>query len=217
MANKQSIAQRKIVASKNKFLEENKKLRRFNIVGILGLIITFLTFFCVFAEIYNTTEGVGVEVKVRGFSFLVAGITGKYSSTSSTYGDMAVPFYYYAKTWCETIGTLTLIAGILLVLSIVLKTLSTIFNYNFLSFVFTVLDVVLSVLLIIVFVKALDMSNSEILPIYCSGNPACSIKSYAIVPALVGLCVALLDGFIAFKYFLICKNHKNSVKGAKCV
>ena len=214
MANKNSVAERRFAQAKTKFTEEGKKLRRFHLIGAIGLLLVLLSFFFTFAEIYNTTEGVGVEVRVRGFSFLMAGLTGKFTATDGIYGDLAVPFYYYAKEWCEIISTLTLVAGIIILATIILKVLACIFNVSLLTYITAVLETALTVLVVIVFIKALDMNNSQILPVYCSGNPACSIKSYAIIPAIVSLLVVVFEWFIVYKTALNQVNYRKAVKGA---
>ena len=55
------------------------------------------------------------------------------------------------------------------------------------------------------FIVALSMKNGTILSRYCSGNPACSIKSLIIIPALLALISSLPSAIACKKYFAVKK------------
>lgn len=194
------IQQQEAQRRQNAFKKACDKTRFYHFAGIVVCLITFLLFYVTFVEVYNTSYG--VEVKVNGWGFFTAGLTGGYSLPDKVYGDLAMPFYYYAKTYCESIGTMMAIVFFINIALIVLDFVVIFTRKHFLSFCSFVLGVVSAVLLLIVFITALSMKNSDILPVYCSGNPACSIKSRAIIPCLGMIVYAVCTGYIAVK--LLC-------------
>lgn len=181
------------------FRAASKKLTIFPIVALCCTAIIACLFVLDWANIYNTTIA-GKEVSVSGFNCLWACLTGNYSSADAAYGDMAVPFYYYAKGYCENLGVLTLIAAILLILSAISQIVASFTKKPIVNVVSLALNLLLAVVLIVCFIVALRMNDSQILPKYCSGNPACSIKSYVVIPAVFALINVVLHGIATFKY-----------------
>lgn len=171
--------------------------------------VTLLCYFFSWAYIYNSTPGVGVEVGASGFSYMIAALTGKYSSSSGVYGDIAVPFYYYAGNYCKTLGALTLISMICLIVAVALVVVAFIVKKHEVSLASAVLFLANSVLLLCCFIEALSMKNSRILPIYCNGNPKCSIQSLAIIPFIVSLLSLAANVYATVKYFMIKKSVEN--------
>ena len=204
MANKkrrneiQQAHQRKIQGQK--YDAAVKKIRIFPIIAIGISVLVLALLFVTFANIYNSA--VGVEVKVSGWSFAIAGLTGKFTSPDAVYGDLAHPFYTFAAKWCESIATLTLVAAILVLVMIIVAVVSIIRQNYALNLISAVLSLAVFVLLIVCYVKGVDMVHSDIIPIYCSGNPLCSIQSYAIFPALFALGVVPVSIIAAIKYFI---------------
>ena len=170
-------------------------------VSILVLLLMFVTF----ADVYNKAPEVGVEVKVSGWSFVMSGLTGNFTSADKIYGDMAMPFYYYAGEWCESVATFALLAVIAMIINIVLQVVAAIKKLHILNLASSILSVLAAVFLIICYVKGLGMKNGYILSIYCSGNPLCSIRSYAILPAIISLGGAVASGIAIVEYFIAAK------------
>ena len=64
-------------------------------VFLLSILLLAL-FFCDLSYIHNTD--VGREVSVSFWSYALATVSGSFSSPAAVFGDIAVPFYYYAET-----------------------------------------------------------------------------------------------------------------------
>ena len=196
MANKRERERREkenILVQKNKAKE---KILSFYLVSAGIGLVAILFYFFNWVYIFNTTQGVGVEVGCNGFNFLIATLTGKFSSTSKVYGDLAVPFYYYAAKYCKTLGVVTLISIVCLILSIGFSVAAYFTKKQELS-------IGSVVLLIVCFTVALSMKDSDILPVYCSGNPRCSIESLAILPAIVVCGMLAVQCVAAIKYLKV--------------
>ena len=164
------------------------------LVGVLVLAISF----CDLAYIHNTD--VGREVSVSLWSFALATVTGSFSSPAEVFGDIAVPFYYYAETGTILTGILSLLtilaALALIVLSAILFAKR---KYDLLPLVLFAAGVTV-ILLIGCLIAALSLNGSQILPIYCSGNPACSIRSDGWFPLLSGVAALTLSVIAAIRY-----------------
>ena len=155
------------------------------IVACVAAVIVVLLFFLNWAYVNNTD--VGVEVKVSGFNAFIAGITGDYSSPSSAFGDMAIPFYMYAKSYSESLGLLTVIAlfsaAATLVLSVVNAVFALLKKNRILNYPLAVLSLITAIVLILCFTTALSMKDAQIL----------SIRSLAIIPAVLSVAVTVLS------------------------
>ena len=107
---KEEIRLEKMQMKKERLYQaECKKLHPYTMAALVMLLLAFLMFFLHFADIYNTDIS-GIEVAVNGFSFMFAGITRQFTSTSKIYGDLAVPFYYYAESYCNMLAPFALIS-----------------------------------------------------------------------------------------------------------
>ncbi len=168
------------------------------IAALLGIAVLLL-FLVPWAEIYNT-DIPGVEVGTNGFSFWVAAVTRNFTGTGAVYKDLAVPFYYYAQVWCERIALATLVAGIALIVAVVAQLLTLLKKAYGAAIVSALGFLVAAVGLGAAFWVASTMHNSDILPIYCSGNPGCSIHTYIYIPALVALVAGVNKMIILFPY-----------------
>ncbi|MCH5159448.1 MAG: hypothetical protein J1F66_01190 [Clostridiales bacterium] len=190
--------QRRVKQQQYEAATKNLSLFSFIALGISVLLLFLL--FVSFADVYNTTAGVGVEVKVSGWSFAIAALTDTYSSADSVYGNLAVPFYYYAGEWCETLAIFALFSVLIMVLNIVVQIFAAVKKIYVLNAVSAILSVIAAILLIVCFVEGLAMKNGEILTTYCSNNPACSIRSFAIIPAIVALGSAAVSTVATVKH-----------------
>lgn len=169
---------------------------------VAAVVIAFalLLFLLSWADVYNT-DIPGKEVSVSGWSFVMSAITGSFTSADGIYGDMAVPFYYYAADYCQPLAYVTLAAACAAIASLAVQVVSIIGKKHGLNYAAVLLSFVSSVLLIICFCIGLSMSGSDILPIYCSGNPACSIRSFAIIPGVLILIAGVVNLLASLKYF----------------
>ena len=178
-------------------------LNKFSLVAIGIGILFLITYLFNFAYIHNTGMNNGKggsEVWFSGFNAFFAAISGGYESSAKIFGDISVPFYYYAKTYVPAICVTTMIALFFVVANIVLSIVSAAVKKPIFNLISTGLWFVATVLVFVAFITALSMKNSQILPIYCSGNPACSIRSLAIIPALVSLCGTVISAIASIKY-----------------
>ena len=154
--------------------------------------------FCDLAYIYNLD--VGREVGVSVWSFALATISGSFSSPQEVFGDIAVPFYYYAETGTILTGILallTILSGLALTALAAVLLLKK--KYDFLPLLLFAAAVT-AVMLLGGIVAALTLNGSQILPIYCSGNPACSIRTDGWLPFLAALAALIVAIVTAVKY-----------------
>lgn len=161
------------------------KLRLFPLLSLVMGLIILLLFFMNWAYVFNTDSG--TEVSVTGFNCLVSGISGNYEGTESSIGDMAMPFYYYAKAESVTLSSITVATFFVLLAMIVAFALASIKNKEYFVIAGLVLGVALTGLLFVSYSVALSMKGAKILSGYCGGNVKCSIRSEAILPALLSL------------------------------
>ena len=186
------------LAKEKSFRASVTKLGPYPIIALCLLCVALLLMFTAFAEVYNTDIN-GPEVKVSGFSFAVAGVTRDFSSVSSVYGDMAVPFYYYAESYTVNLATAALVACIALIAAIVMQILARVKGAQ-LNIAAAAVSILAAVLFFVCLGIANSMTGSDILPYYCSSNPACSIRSYAVFPAILALLTAGFNIFAFVKY-----------------
>ena len=176
------------------------KLSPYPIIAGCILLLTIVMMLASWAEVYNTDIN-GPEVKVKGFSFLLAAITGNYTSASSLYGDIAVPFYYYAGSYTVKLAVLTLVTFILTIATMAVELVSFLKKNAALNCAAAVLGLATTLLLFVSFAVARSMNGSDILPVYCSSNPACSVRSYLIFPAIFALLSLGVNIAACIKYF----------------
>lgn len=175
-------------------------LPAFGVIALCLAIGAALLFFVNWAQIYNT-DIPGVEVFFDGWSALAAGITRDFMSVSPIYRDLAVPFFYYGADCCIAMANLTLAAFVLLVIGIIVNTFGIFKPHRALSLAGTVANLLSGGLLIACFIQGIAMNTqADILTIYCMSNPACSIRSYAYVPAALMLAAGMFNLYAAMKY-----------------
>ena len=168
-------------------------------VFLLSLLLLAL-FFCDLSYIHNTD--VGREVSVSVWSYALATVSGSFSSPAAVFGDIAVPFYYYAETGTVLTGILSLV---LVIAALALAVLSAVVflrrKYDLLPLLLFAAGVTV-LLLVGSLISSLALNGSQILPVYCSGNPACSIRSDAYFPLIAALAVLSVAIVAAVKYHL---------------
>ena len=168
-------------------------------VFLLSILLLAL-FFCDLSYIHNTD--VGREVSVSVWSYALATVSGSFSSPAAVFGDIAVPFYYYAETGTVLTGILSLV---LVIAALALAVLSAIVflkrKYDLLPLLLFAAGVTV-LLLVGSLISSLALNSSQILPVYCSGNPACSIRSDAYFPLLAAIAMLTVAIVAAVKYHL---------------
>ena len=166
-------------------------------VFLLSILLLAL-FFCDLSYIHNTD--VGREVSVSVWSYALATVSGSFSSPAAVFGDIAVPFYYYAETGTVLTGILSLV---LVIAALALAVLSAVVflrrKYDLLPLLLFAAGVTV-LLLVGSLISSLALNGSQILPIYCSGNPACSIRSDAYFPLLAAIAMLTVAIVAAVKY-----------------
>lgn len=157
---------------------------------LLGLLLIF--FFFGWCYVYNTDYG--VEVNCNGWNFICMSFYWNFKNSNVTvFGDMAVPFYYYAKYYVIVLEILTTIIFYLTLSLIVLGAINIKKNSKRVTTIFMIVSIINSVILLASFITALTMNGSKILPKYCSNNPACSIQSLIIFPFLLSVGITVLN------------------------
>ena len=166
-------------------------------VFLLSILLLAL-FFCDLSYIHNTD--VGREVSVSVWSYALATVSGSFSSPAAVFGDIAVPFYYYAETGTVLTGILSLV---LVIAALALAVLSAVVflrrKYDLLPLLLFAAGVTV-LLLVGSLISSLALNGSQILPIYCSGNPACSIRSDAYFPLIAAFAALTVAIVAAVKY-----------------
>ena len=209
MANKREREKRTRENLALQYKKSTNKLLPFYGWAIAVLSATIICYFFNWVYVYNS--GFGIEVKANGFSFIAAALSGKYSSADKIYGDLAMPFYYYAKNSCETLGAVTLTAFILNFLAIIVLIVVRTTKLQGLSLISVVLSFVSSVLLVVAFSVALGMKNDKILSVYCGGNPKCDIRSLSVFAAIVSLGRTVIQSVGAIKFLLLNSDYRKIV------
>ena len=188
-ANQQKIKQKQYeVATKNLFI--------FPCIALGLSVIALLSFFANFVEIY--LQGYGVEQSTSGWAFIAALLTNGYSSPTLS-PSLANVFYVFAEDWCAPLATVALLGALVLIINLAVQIVTLVKKLNVLNAVSAVLGLLAAILLIVCYAKGLDMKNANILSDFCGGNPNCSIKSYAIVPAILAIGSAAVNAFAAVK------------------
>ncbi|MGN0814643.1 MAG: hypothetical protein ACI4MH_05375 [Candidatus Coproplasma sp.] len=200
MANKRAREMREKENRRKIYEQKSAKLNIFHLIAIAVCGVLLLTYFFDWTYVYNT-DIKGAEVNASGWSFFLAAISNNYSSASSVFGNISVPFYYYAQSYVEVLGVLTIISVFLILIAAAIEIVAARTGRHMLSYVSVPIDILLLIMLVAGFVVALSMKDAEILSKYCSGNPACSIRSLIIIPVIVAAVLLVTDVVAAVKYF----------------
>lgn len=188
----------------NKNQIKSTEFTREDVIGLLRAATVFflgvLLLFFFFGWCYIRNNKVGVEVGMNGWNFICLSFTWNFRSTNTTlFGDVAVPFNYYAHELTVTLTIITMIAFYLTIALVVLAVLNLIKVRAIITKLITILAIANAISLLVAFIIALIMNGSDILPEYCSGNPECSIRSLIIIPSLVSVLIAILNGILSKK------------------
>lgn len=169
--------------------EEKINLYRGMILVLLGLMLIF--FFFGWCYVYN--KDYGVEVNCNGWNFICMSFCWDFKSPNKAFGDMAVPFFHYAKYYVIVLEVMTTIIFYLTLALIVLACLNLKKTRRIITTIFMFISIVYSVALLAAFITALTMNGSKILPGYCSGNPKCSVDSLIIFPFLLSIVIMIIN------------------------
>lgn len=179
-------------------------------------VVTLALYFTQFVFVDNSD--IGREVGVSGWSFFLACLGGKFSSEAAIFGDIAVPFYYYAKTFTVLSSIFTVLSVIAILALVVLLIVILTKKQYWLSIFCLIASIIAFLSLVITLILCFSMSAADILTIYCDNNPACSIGSDAIYPLIVSLAGLVLAIIVQIRYTKaehILHPTKKSAQGAK--
>lgn len=166
---------------------KRKILRLFSLASLLMVVVLLLMMLTEWAAIYNTDIS-GNEVEIDGFNCASAALSDGYKSIDQeTYGDIAV-FNYHAKAYVERLSVVSVIVLFVLIVHGVIALFGLITNkqgvFNILSMIFALAE---AGLFIACHAIGTSIGDSGILTTYCNNNPACSVQSQAILPALFAI------------------------------
>ena len=169
--------------------EDKINLCRGMIPILLGLMLIF--FFFGWCYVYN--KDYGVEVNCSGWNFICMSFCWNFKSTEKVFGDMAVPFYYYAQYYVIVLEIITTVIFYLTLALIALAAFNLKKPNRKITSVFMVISIIYSIFLLAAFITALTMNGSKILPKYCGGNPKCSVDSLIIFPFLLSIVIMITN------------------------
>lgn len=169
--------------------EEKVNLYRGMILVLLGLMLIF--FFFGWCYVYN--KDYGVEVGCNGWNFICMSFSWDFKSPNAVFGDMAVPFYHFAKYYVIVLEIMTTIVFYLTLILIALAALNLKKANRMITTIFMIISIVYSVVLLASFITALTMNESRILPGYCNNNPKCSVDSLIIFPFLLSIVIMIIN------------------------
>lgn len=185
-----------------KQMSEEDKINLCRGASIILLGVMLLFFFFGWCYIYNSKYG--VEVGCSGWNFICQSFCWNFKSDSKVFGDMAIPFYYYAKYHVITLEIVTTVIFYLTIILIILAVINLVKPYITVTQISLIISSLYSVVILAAFIVALAMNGSKILPKYCSNNPACSIQSLIIFPFLLSLGILAVN-IVLFRKLVIRK------------
>ena len=169
--------------------EEKINLYRGMTIVLLGLMLIF--FFFGWCYVYN--KDYGVEVGCNGWNFICMSFYWNFTSPNQIFGDMAVPFFHWAKYYVIVLEIITTVIFYLTLILIALACVNLKKANRKITTVFMVISILYSVALLAAFITALTMNGSRILPKYCGGNPKCSVDSLIIFPFLLSIVIMIVN------------------------
>ena len=176
---------------------KKQKILIFSKIGSAINVVVLLLCFLPFVGIYNT-DMPGIEIQVNGWNALFCGLSGNYTATGAIYGNMDI-FNYYAEEACHGLGLWGMIAMLVLVAALAVTLAAAIGKQPVLCVCAFVLNLAGFVLLILAYRSGMAVAQSNIIEVYCQNNPACSVESYATIPAVLMLVCTVLHGIAAVK------------------
>ena len=183
-------------------LEDKKKVIAES--GIVVGAILLLCYFFGFSYVWNTSYGSeagmnGWNYIIAGFAYIFSGFKFNFKATNMVFGDMAVPFNYYAKVYVRVLSIAVVVTFIVLLAYILASALNIKKYHAKLEMISMILLYVLSAAFLTCIVVALTMNGSKILPGYCSNNPKCSIATLAFFPFFISLIMAIINSVFIYK------------------
>ncbi len=166
---------------------KRKVLRLFSLASLLMVVILLLMMLSNWAAIYNT-DIKGNEVEISGYNCASAALSNNYKAIDQAkYGDIAV-FNYHAGAYVERLSVVSLAVLFVLIAHAVVVLFGLITNkqgvFNILTIIFATAE---ATLFIVCYSIGISLNDSGILSTYCNNNPACSVESGAILPALFAI------------------------------
>ena len=165
--------------------------------GIIIGAVLLLCYFFGWSYVWNTSYG--AEVTVNGWNYIIVCFTQKFKGTGALYGDIAVPFNYYAKYYTRVLSIMTVVSLGVLIVFIVLSAFNIKKFHAKLEKVTIIVLYALAVVYLGCIITALTMNGSKILPKYCGGNPQCSIATLAFFPFFITLITAIVHSVFVYK------------------
>ncbi len=166
--------------------------------------VALLLFLTPFVGIYNK-DIPGMEITVGGFSAALCALSGQFTNVGAAFGNMDI-FNHFAPAHCKVLAACAAAAALCLLAALVLCVVLAIGKAPGLHSAAAVLQALAFAALIVSFAFALAMSGTRLLPEYCSGNPACSVRSLAILPALAACAGCAVNFAAALRYRKAKKN-----------
>lgn len=205
MANKKARQQEIINANKRKYNMAKKTLKIWPPVAVAILAVALLTVFVPFLDIYNDPNAAGafnssanggkpfVEIGASGWNCLAIFLKNDYTSAES----QLAPFYYWVTSeggepFVTMLAAATFVAVAAIVLSLVTQVIIYFTKAHKLSLITAALDFIAAAAFIVAFASALSCSG-KMIPGYCNGNPACSVRSFALFPAIFAAGAVVID------------------------
>ncbi len=182
-------------------------------IAVIALIVA-LSADVVYIHNSGMTDNGGREVTVGGIALLRALFSDNF--TSAEYDNLAVPFYYYAQAWCRPLAVFAFLAVLAAALSAVVSVVALVSagKKEYLLSWFSLIGTALSFLMTAAtFIIAVSMSGSQILPVYCSGNPQCSIRSDLVWCFVLGLAALAGNLFAVIAFQKLEKLRKAAIAG----
>ena len=211
MANKNARKQEIMTANRRKYDAAKKKLRLWQPVTAAVLATALLCVFVPFIEIYNNPAAPGafdpesnggrpfIELSAGGWQCLIIALTGDYTSAQS---KLAAFYYWVAQQGGQPYVTMLAVSSLVavsgVIVSMAMQAVMFFTKAHRLGIIALAADVIAALAFALAFVSAL-MCSAEMLAGYCNNNPACSIRSFAIIPALAAVAAAVLDFVHMFK------------------
>lgn len=191
---KQAMLQKK---KEQAYRVELKRINAFPFIGLGLLAAALLLFFARWLAIFNS-DIPGIEIGVNGFSAAICALTGNYTLPDGIYGMMAA-FYYWAPEPCQPFATAALLSLCSLIVGLVIYLIAGLKKAHALDAAGACFSVISAICAIVSFAYARSM-EPDMIAGYCSGNPACSLQSNALLPAVAALAAAAVGIFAFVKY-----------------
>ncbi|MBQ7712884.1 MAG: hypothetical protein IJT69_03600 [Clostridia bacterium] len=162
------------------------KTRVLSCFSLVVVILLLLLLFTNWAAIHNSADD-SIEVKFTGFQSISAGLSGNYKSADeASFGNLST-FYYFVPSAVRTLCLLTVVTLFVLVVQGVVSLFAAITNKQGAFNVIAILLAAAEAGLFIACYAVARSMNDPMVSGYCKGNPACSVQSTAILPALFAI------------------------------